>query len=53
MALRVVFADDHYLVREGVSALLAEVDGIELVATVADPDALIAAGRRSTRRTRC
>ncbi len=25
MALRVVFADDNYLVREGVSALLAEV----------------------------
>jgi DNA-binding NarL/FixJ family response regulator len=41
MVLRVVFADDHYLVREGVSALLAEVDGIELVAVVADPEALI------------
>jgi DNA-binding NarL/FixJ family response regulator len=43
MALRVVFADDHYLVREGVSALLAEVDSIELVAVVADPQALIGA----------
>ena len=31
MALRVVLADDNYLVREGVAALLAEVDDIELV----------------------
>ena len=30
MALRVIFADDNFLVREGVSALLAEVDDIEL-----------------------
>jgi DNA-binding NarL/FixJ family response regulator len=43
MALRVVFADDHYLVREGVSALLAEVAGIELVETVPDPESLVAA----------
>jgi DNA-binding NarL/FixJ family response regulator len=42
MTLRVVFADDHYLVREGVSALLAEVEGIELVDTVADSEALLA-----------
>jgi DNA-binding NarL/FixJ family response regulator len=41
MALRVVFADDNYLVREGVSALLAEVEGIDLVATAADPHSLI------------
>jgi len=41
MALRVVFANDHYLVREGVSALMADVDGIEVVAVVADPDSLI------------
>jgi DNA-binding NarL/FixJ family response regulator len=41
MALRVVFADDHYLVREGVSALLAEVEDVELVATVEDPESLI------------
>ena len=41
MALRVVFADDHYLVRKGVSALLAEIDGIELVAVVADHESLI------------
>ena len=42
MALRVVFADDHYLVREGVAALLAEVDGIDLVDVVADPEQLLA-----------
>jgi DNA-binding NarL/FixJ family response regulator len=41
MALRVVFADDNFLVREGVSALLAEVDGIDLVDTAADPHSLI------------
>jgi DNA-binding NarL/FixJ family response regulator len=41
MALRVVFADDNYLVREGISALLGEVDGIDLVDTVADPHSLL------------
>ena len=41
MVLRVVFADDNYLVREGVSALLAEVDDIELVGTAADPNSLV------------
>jgi DNA-binding NarL/FixJ family response regulator len=43
VALRVVFADDNYLVREGVAALLAEVDEIELVETVADPHSLLKA----------
>ena len=43
MTLRVVFADDNYLVREGVAALLAETPDIELVETVGDPDALLAA----------
>lgn len=43
MALRVVFADDNYLVREGVAALLAELDDIDLVETVADPASLIKA----------
>jgi DNA-binding NarL/FixJ family response regulator len=41
MTLRVVFADDNFLVREGVSALLAEVEGIELVETLADPVSLL------------
>ena len=40
MTVRVVFADDNYLVREGVSGLLAETVGVDLVETVADPDAL-------------
>jgi DNA-binding NarL/FixJ family response regulator len=39
-SLRVVFADDNYLVREGVAALLAEVGDIDLVEAVADPEAL-------------
>jgi DNA-binding NarL/FixJ family response regulator len=43
VALRVVFADDNYLVREGVAALLAEVDEIELIETVADPQSLLKA----------
>jgi len=42
MPLRVVFADDNYLVRGGVSALLAEVDGIDLVNTATDSHSLIA-----------
>ena len=43
MTLRVVFADDNYLVREGVAGLLTETPDIELVATVGDPVALLAA----------
>src|SRR5262245_44763600 len=40
MVLKVVFADDNFLVREGVSALLAESVEIDLVATVGDPPSL-------------
>ena len=40
MVLRVVFADDNYLVREGVAALLTESAEVDLVETVADPEAL-------------
>jgi DNA-binding NarL/FixJ family response regulator len=43
MVLRVIFADDNFLVREGVSALLTEVDGIEVVAAVDDATSLIRA----------
>ena len=43
MTLRVVFADDNYLVREGVSALLAEDDSIDLVGTAGDAEALMRA----------
>ncbi len=42
MALRVLLADDNYLVREGLSALLSEADGLEVVGAVADPEALLA-----------
>jgi DNA-binding NarL/FixJ family response regulator len=38
--LRIVFADDNYLVREGVAALLSESEEIELLETVADAQAL-------------
>jgi DNA-binding NarL/FixJ family response regulator len=41
--LRVVFADDNYLVREGVGALLAEIDDIQVVDMVADPQSLLKA----------
>jgi DNA-binding NarL/FixJ family response regulator len=42
MALCVVFAEDNFLVRQGVVSLLAEVDEVDVVATVADPAALLA-----------
>jgi DNA-binding NarL/FixJ family response regulator len=41
MVLRVVFADDNLLVREGVAALLAEVDDIELVDALVDYESLV------------
>ena len=41
MPLRVVFADDNYLAREGVSALLAEGEGIEVVDTATDLGSLM------------
>ena len=44
--MRVVFAEDDYLVREGTAALLAQADDVELVETVADLDALLAAVER-------
>jgi DNA-binding NarL/FixJ family response regulator len=42
MALRVVFADDNFLVRQGTAALLTEV-GVEVVAVAEEPDGLLAA----------
>jgi DNA-binding NarL/FixJ family response regulator len=48
MPVRVVFAEDNYLVREGVTSLLAEVDGIEMVATAVDLESLIDAVARTT-----
>ncbi len=41
--LRVVFAEDNYLVREGTVALLSEVDDVEVVVTAAAYDELMAA----------
>ena len=43
MTVRVVFADDNYLVREGVAALLVEAAEVDLVETAADTDALMRA----------
>jgi DNA-binding NarL/FixJ family response regulator len=43
--LRVVFADDNYLVRKGTSAFLATSPEIDLVASVADTPSLLAAVR--------
>ena len=43
MALRVVLADDNFLVRQGTAALLAEVDGVEVVDVAEEPAGLLAA----------
>jgi DNA-binding NarL/FixJ family response regulator len=43
MPLRVVFAEDNYLVREGTAALLASIDEVELVGTAEDLDGLLEA----------
>lgn len=43
MVLRVVFAEDNYLVREGISALLTRVDGLDLVTSVGDLPSLMTA----------
>ena len=43
MALRVVVADDNYLVRQGVTSLLGEVEDIEVVAAAADLSSLLRA----------
>lgn len=43
MAIRVVLAEDNYLVREGVTRLLSSDDEIDVVATCDDYDSLVAA----------
>ena len=43
MTIRIVLADDHYLVREGVRRLLETQPELEVVATCADLDELLAA----------
>src|SRR3954462_1089516 len=42
-AIRVVLADDSYLVREAVAHVLAEAEGIEVVASCRDRDSLLEA----------
>ena len=41
--LRIVFAEDNYLVREGTAALLHEAGDVEIVGTAASYDELLAA----------
>src|SRR3712207_6225400 len=41
MPLRLVFAEDNFLVREGTAALLGTTPEIDLVATVGDPVTLL------------
>src|SRR3954468_17992140 len=41
MALRVVFAEDNYLVRQGVPSLLTEVEDIDVVAVATDLASLL------------
>jgi DNA-binding NarL/FixJ family response regulator len=43
VAIRVVLADDHYLVREGVRRLLENAADVEVVAVASDYDSLLAA----------
>jgi DNA-binding NarL/FixJ family response regulator len=43
MPLRVVFAEDNYLVREGTAALLATAEDVEVVGTASSLDELLAA----------
>ena len=41
--VRIVFAEDNYLVREGTAALLGTVDEVEILETASDLDELMAA----------
>jgi DNA-binding NarL/FixJ family response regulator len=41
--IRVVFADDSYLIREALQEVIAPIEGLELVASFADGDTLLAA----------
>ncbi len=43
MTVRVVFADDNYLVRQGVAGVLAEAAEVELLESVSDLETLLAA----------
>lgn len=41
--IRIVFADDAYLIRQAIREVLAPIEGLELIATVGDGSALLAA----------
>ncbi len=43
MPIRVVLAEDSYIVREGLEQVLDNAPGLEVVATCADLDSLLAA----------
>jgi len=43
MSLRLIIAEDSYLVREGTAALLRATDGVDVVATAVDLDSLLTA----------
>ena len=45
--LRVVLADDHYVIRAGVEALLRDAPGVEVVGLAADGDELLAEVQRA------
>jgi len=47
MAIRVVVGEDSFLVREGIASVLGSLDGIELVETAGDLEALRASVERS------
>ena len=46
MSIRVVLADDHPMVRYGIAAVMADVEGVELVGEASDGDQLLAVVRR-------
>lgn len=46
VTIRVVFAEDNYLVREGTAALLKESKDVDLIETVEDLDGLLAAVKK-------
>jgi DNA-binding NarL/FixJ family response regulator len=46
LALRVLIAEDQYLMREGTRALLSKVEGIEVVGTASDYEGVLGEARR-------
>ena len=46
--IRVMIVDDHELVREGIKRLLADVDGIDVIAEAADGESAVKLARQDT-----